>query len=407
MNELVNQMLKSSIKPNGLRPNCHKMQIIKAIAQRKQAMTIHELSEELNITAPTCSKVINQLILENIVQDEGKKETGAGRKPALFSLVSSYFRVAALEIVMKRVSFAIYDNNFKTIYVKHNTNFQLENTVESLQTVITFISDCLNESQISVNELIGLGVGITGRVKRIHGYSLTFFNFLEVSFADYLQDIFRIPVIINNDTHCYGIAEKNLGKAALVSNSIIINLSRGLGSSLILNDVLFEGGMGFAGELGHMQWGQNQKICICGKIGCLGNDVSGYALEEAFKEKILQGEKSLVTNKLSMDEIRYDDILQAANDGDSLSIDLVQTLGFNLGKALGNIINLLNPELIIIGGKFTQVSEILLNPIKAGMTSTALINPLKNCAVDFSLIANNAVLLGAGAMVLNHYEFLK
>lgn len=407
MKKLIDHYLSTGESNNGNRLNEQKMKIVQAISQHREALTIPELSSELKITAPTCIKLVNQLIAAGIINEVGKKETRAGRKPALYAIDGSNFQVIGVEILMKRVSFSILDNHLNTIYVKHKTDFALENTSERLNLVVSFIEACMNDANVSSREIIGMGVGITGRVKKSDGESLTFFNFLGKPLASYLSEVFDIPVFLNNDTRCFGMAEKIIGKAKNASNAIIINLSRGLGTSLIINNIVVEGGAGFAGELGHMQWGLNEKVCICGKKGCLGNEVSGYTLEEQFKERIQQGEKSLVTEKVSIDSIRYDDILNAANLGDALSIDLVQQMALRLGKALGNIINLLNPELIIIGGKFAKVRDILLDPVKTGMASSALVSPLKYCEIDFSEMGDLAGMKGAGALVLEHFEFIK
>jgi len=407
MKKLIDHYLSTGENNNGNRLNEQKMRIVQAISQRREALTIPELSSELKITAPTCIKLVNQLMAAGIINEVGKKETRAGRKPALYALDGSNFQVIGVEILMKRVSFSILDNHLNTIYVKHKTDFTLDNTSDSLNLVISFIEECMNDANVSSREIIGMGVGITGRVKKSDGESLTFFNFLGQPLASHLSEVFDLPVFLNNDTRCFGMAEKIIGKAKNASNAIIINLSRGLGTSLIINNIVVEGGAGFAGELGHMQWGLNDKVCICGKKGCLGNEVSGYTLEEQFKERIQQGERSLVTEKISLDSIRYDDILNAANLGDALSIDLVQQMALRLGKALGNIINLLNPELIIIGGKFAKARDILLDPVKTGMASSALVSPLKYCEIDFSEMGDLAGMKGAGALVLEHFEFIK
>ncbi|MEE4176683.1 MAG: ROK family transcriptional regulator [Bacteroides sp.] len=408
MKKLIDNYLKPvKSSDNGSRLNDQKMRIIQAISQRREALTIPELSAELKITAPTCIKLVNQLVAAGIINEIGKKQTRSGRKPSLYALDGSNFQVIGVEILMKRVSFSILDNHLNPIFVKHKTNFALQNTKESLDIVLRFIKDCMKETNIQSREIIGMGVGITGRVKKSDGESLTYFNFMGKPLAHYFSEVFHLPVFLNNDTRCFGMAEKIIGKARNVSNAIIINLSRGLGTSLIINNAAVEGGAGFAGELGHMQWGLNDKVCICGKRGCLGNEVSGYTLEEQFKERISKGEKSLVLDQVSADEIRYDDILNAANKGDALSIELLQQMGLRLGRALGNIINLLNPELIIIGGKFAKARDILVDPVKTGMASSALVSPLKYCEIDFSEMGDLAGMKGAGALVLEHFEFIK
>jgi predicted NBD/HSP70 family sugar kinase len=230
---------------------------------------------------------------------------------------------------------------------------------------------------------------------------------MEQPLAEYFSGIFDIPVFLNNDTRCFGQAERIIGKAREANHAIVINLSRGLGTSLIVDNKIVNGGLGFAGELGHMQFGNKQKMCLCGKKGCLGNDVGGFALEENFMEKIGQGEKTIVELPENGASVRYDDILLAALEGDDLSIKLVQEMGYKLGHALGNIINLLNPELIIIGGKFAKLKDLLLDPVKTGLSSSALVSSLRYCNIEFSELGDLAGLKGAGALVFEYFELIK
>ena len=384
-----------------------KLRIIQVISQQGHGITVPDICKELKISAPTGIKLVNELQDEGFLAVAGKKETLNGRKPSIYALKNVNFYALSVEILLKRISVGIIDSRLNTVYYRQKTDFNLENKQECLNKVESFILECLNNSGISESSILGMGVGITGRVKNSTGESLNFFNFMEIPLAEYFSKSFDIPVFINNDTRCFGQAERIIGKARDANHAIVINLSRGLGTSLIIDNKIINGGMGFAGELGHMQFGNKQKMCLCGKKGCLGNDVGGFALEENFMEKIAEGEKTIIDISENDNPLRYDEILTAALDGDDLSIKLVQEMGYKLGHALGNIINLLNPELIIIGGKFAKLKDLLLDPVKTGLTSSALVSPLHHCNIEFSELGDLAGLKGAGAMVFEYFELIK
>ncbi len=384
-----------------------KLRIIQAISQDGHGITVPEICNELQISPPTGIKLVNQLREEGFLTITGKKETPNGRRPNVYGLKNVNFHALSVEILLRRISVGIIDSKLNILYYRQKTDFELENTKECLASIEAFILKCLENSGISEDSILGMGVGITGRVKMLTGESLTYFNFMDKPLGDHFAEVFDVPVFINNDTRCFGQAEKIIGKAKDAHHAIVINLSRGLGTSLIIDNKIVNGGMGFAGELGHMQFGTKQKMCICGKSRCLGNDVGGYALEENFMERLAAGEKSMLPIPANGVSVRYDEIMQAAINGDNLSIILVQEMGTHLGKALGNIISLLNPELIIIGGKFSRLREILIGPIKTGMTSTALVNPLNNCSLEFSEMGDLGGLKGAGALVLEYFELIK
>jgi predicted NBD/HSP70 family sugar kinase len=384
-----------------------KLRIIQAISQQGHGITVPDICKELKISAPTGIKLVNELQDEGFLTVIGKKETLNGRKPAIYALKNVNFYALSVEILLKRISVGIIDSRLNTVYYRQKTDFNLENNQECLDKVESFIVECLSNSGVSESSILGMGVGITGRVKNSTGESLNFFNFMDKSLGEYFSRVFDIPVFLNNDTRCFGQAERIIGKAKDANHAIVINLSRGLGTSLIIDNKIVNGGMGFAGELGHMQFGNRQKMCLCGKKGCLGNDVGGFALEENFMEKIAEGEKSILDISDPETAVRYDEILSAALDGDDLSIKLVQEMGYKLGHALGNIINLLNPELIIIGGKFAKLKDLLLDPVKTGITSSALVSPLHHCNIEFSELGDLAGLKGAGALVFEYFELIK
>lgn len=384
-----------------------KLRIIQAISQNGNGITVPDICRKLKISAPTGIKLVNELRAEGFLEVVGKKEILNGRRPTIYALRNTNFYALSVEILMRRVSVGIVDSRLNNIYLNQKTDFNLENTQQCLDQVTAFISECFQASGINEDSILGLGIGITGQVRNDTGESLTYFDFIDKPLAEYLSDIFDTPVFLNNDTRCIGLAEKIIGKAKDVRNAIVINLSRGLGTSLIIDNAIVNGGTGFAGELGHMQFGSKEKICLCGKKGCLGNDVGGHALEENFMEMIAVGEQTIIELPKDGSKVRYDDILLAALKGDGLSIRLIHDLGHRLGYALGNIINLLNPELIIIGGKFSKLKELLIDPVKTGMTGSALINPLRFCSIEFSELGDYAGLKGAGAMVFEHFELIE
>lgn len=384
-----------------------KLRIIQVISQNGYGVTVPDICKELKISAPTGIKLVNELQSEGFLSVVGKKETLNGRKPAIYALKNVNFYALSVEILLKRITVGVIDSKLNTVYYRQKTDFVLENTPECLQDVEAFIIECLGNSGVGEESILGMGLGITGRVINETGDSLTFFNFLDQPLGEYLSRTLDIPVFLNNDTRCFGMAEKIIGKAKDVNHAIIINLSRGLGTSLIIDNKIVNGGMGFAGEMGHMQFGNKEKICLCGKKGCLGNDVGGYSLEESFMDRVYEGEKTMVEIPEDGSSVRYDEILMAALKGDDLSIKLIQEMGYRLGHALGNILNLLNPELIIIGGKFAKLKTLLLDPVKTGMSGSALVNPLQNCKIEFSELGDLGGLKGAGALVFEYFELIK
>lgn len=380
--------------------------VLKLLMSEGNGYTQEDVSTTLKISMPTVIRLMNEMVEKKLIHITGKKETDNGRRPFLYTLNQNHFYSVGVEILLKRLSITIIDIQFKEVYSFDDKDFRLENTPESLDRVVDFIRKHLKSSGIKKESMVGIGVSLTGRVSSMTGESYSFFNFMDQPLAYFLEEKLGSRVFVDNDSHALAQAEMVAGKARNVKNALVVNLSRGLGATLIVNKQIVTGGMGFAGEFGHMQFNTSDKLCLCGKRGCLGTTVSGYGLEEAFKVKMAQGEKSILAYDPKSENLRYDDILSAALAGDALSIALVQDIGVNLGKALGNIINFINPEMIVLSGKFSRLGNLLLNSVKTGMTMTALTNVLDMCQTEVSGYDRDAGVMGSAMMVYKCFNLI-
>lgn len=382
-----------------------KNDIIKYLSKSDRSFTIPELAKLNRLSVPTATSLVNELISEKWIIDIGKKNTESGRKPQLYTLNKSKFYVAGLQIGLKSSHFSICNIDAEVVFEKFLFYESLENTYKQLDEIIQYVNQCIMESQINSDELIGIGVGITGRVNSKSGISLNYFNFMEVSLSTYFEEKLGLTAIVENDTKIIGLAEQISGVVKSTNNAIVVNIAQGLGMTMIIHGELVSGNTGYSGEFGHMQFGTKMRPCICGKNNCLGTEVSGYALELDLAEALSEGSTSINFNKKS-EPYNYKEILAAAQNGDGLAISLIQNQGIKLGKALGNIVNLLNPKLIVIGGEFTVVNELFIGSIKNGIKKSALIAPMKDCQVIPSTLGPNAEAMGAASLILKKLELL-
>ena len=318
--------------------------------------------------------------------------------------VEKFFSVG-VEIFFKKIRLFVIRLDQKIVYKSEQKQFKLENTPHCLDLIENFINLELDKCGVSKKNILGIGIALTGRVNKLTGESFNFFNFTDKPIATYFLEKFGLKTLIDNDTHILGLAEQTMGNARHAKNALILNVGRGLGMTIISNGELVTGNNGFAGEFGHMQFGNNQELCICGKRGCLGMEVSGFALEEKLKKAIANGNSSLLTINED-EEIHYEQIITGAKNGDGLCIDLLQEMGFTLGFAIGNIVNLLNPEIIIIGGEFAHASDIFIDPIKIGIKKSALTNSLSSVKIKNSKIDVTNSGVGAAALIFRHYNLL-
>lgn len=193
--------------------------------------------------------------------------------------------------------------------------------------------------------------------------------------------------------------EFTLGTVKNEKNVLFINMDHGLGMGIMINGHIYYGKSGFAGEFGHIPVYKNEIICHCGKKGCLETEASGWALVRKFREKLIDGSSSVID--IDQDKIRLEDIVNAAKKDDTLAIELIAEIGEHLGRGIALLINLFNPELIIIGGKLAETGEYLKLPLKIALNKYSLSILNTDTQLKISSLGDKAGVLGACLIVRN------
>ncbi|WP_394993058.1 ROK family transcriptional regulator [Emticicia sp.] len=354
--------------------------------------TIPEIKDFSGLSLPTTTKLINELVEQHILVESGKRESTGGRPPSLFCLDSSLGYIVGIELLISSFRFSIVNLNHELIYEYETDNFDINNRDEAFNFVARIVPDLISKKGIPDNKILGIGIGITGRVDGKKGISYSFLNF-ETPLAKLLSERWGYPVFIDNDTRLMALGEQNFGFAREKLNVIYVNLSRGLGIGFISNGHLHNGESGFAGEFGHIHFEDNEKLCVCGKKGCLETVVSGYALERQFRELSTSNE----SNKL-----KYREIIQLTHTNDNSARALLIEMGERLGQALSMLVQTLNPGLIILGGRFTDVGELLKYPVIKGLSLYGLPQLVADCEIKTSHLGDKTTMLGAYALVMEN-----
>lgn len=380
--------------------------IINHLSKSKEALTIPTIADLVKISTPTCTKLLKDLVDEGLVTEERKKEVENGRRPNVYTLKKENFYAVGAEILEKWIHVSIDRIDLEMVHEALSRTFELEDTQACLDYIISFIQKTINESAANTDQIIGVGIALTGSVNGHTGESADYFKNMGMPLKKYLEDKLNLSVTIDNDTRVIGIAEQVLGLAKGVDNVLIVKMSRNLGLSIILDKNMIFGARGFAGNFGHVQLGTKGRLCMCGKKDCLRTEVSGDALYLDLKEALEAGETSIHFNLKDIEKYKYHDILDAIMKGDALSIKLLSLQGEKLGQALGNVVNLLNPNLIVIGGEIVEVQDFFIDAVKAGMRKTGLVSSLQGCRVEASQLGRYFSSRGAACMVLKNHELI-
>lgn len=358
--------------------------------------TLAELSKELNLSVPTVTKVISELIEDGLVADFGKQETAGGRRPNVYGLApdSGYFM--GVDIRDFGVNIAVVNFNGVIVASQKEIPYIQKNTPESLDILCEIINNFMHKLNIPKEKILNVGINATGLVTTGSGHKYSRYFFNEQPLSEIFRQKLGLFVTIDNDSRAMAYGEYMSDAVTNEKNIIFIDVSWGLGMSIINNSRLYYGKSGYAGEFGHISVFDNEIICHCGKKGCLETQASGSYIHRRILEEIAKGRSTILQKKVNKGEsILLDDIIKATLKGDMLSIELVEEIGFNLGKHIAGLINLLNPELVIIGGAVSQTGDYLLFPIKSAIRKYALNLVSHDTVVKLSKLGDSAGVYGA------------
>lgn len=362
-----------------------------------RSSTIPDLSKELDLSVPTITKFIMEMCEEGYIMSYGKQETNEGRPPTLYGLTTDSGYFVGVDIKKFSLNIGLMNIIGDFVDLKMGIPYEADNSPEGLHKLCSHIVDFISQANVDKEKILNIGINISGRVNPELGYSFSLFNFEERPLAEIMSEKIGYKVTIDNDTRAMTYGEMVKGIVKGEKNIIFINLSWGLGAGLIIDGDIFTGKSGFSGEFGHFNVFDNEILCHCGKRGCLETEVSGAALHRNLVQCIHDGKQSILSRRILNDKtpITLDEIIKATNKEDLLCIELVEEIGQKLGRYLAGLINLLNPELVIIGGVLARTGDYILQPIKSAVRKYSLNLVNKDSAIVLSQLQDKAGVIGA------------
>lgn len=359
--------------------------------------TIPELSKELNLSVPTIAKVIAEMCEDGYIVNCGKMDTGKGRSPVIYGLApdSGYF--IGVDLMSNGLNLGLMNFKGELVKLDMDVPYQYRNSQEGLDELCGHVTDFIEQLDIAKERILNVGVNIPGRVNSEMGHSFSRFNFEERPLVDLMAERIGCRVYIDNDTRAMTYGEMSKGVVKGEKNVIFVNLSWGIGCGLILNGELYTGKSGFSGEFGHFPSFDNEVLCHCGKRGCLETEISGMALHRNLLQSVKDGRQTLLAEQIMKDEasLTLDDIIDATLKEDLLCIELVEDIGQKLGRYLAGLINLLNPEMVIIGGSLARTGDSILQPVKSAVRKYSLNMVNRDSAIVLSKLQGKAGVTGA------------
>ncbi len=348
--------------PDSSQRRANRARVVRALRERG-AQSRSELAE-IGLSRSTVKSVVEELLeAGTIVEVPGPKDVpNAGRPPTLVGLRGNLGLAVGVEIANGIIRAAVC--NVAQELLLHDSVPMDDHTPPEamLKTTATLIDHMLGQLGSARGQVIGVGVAVPGPIQRrtgVNGRATTLKPWVNINTHAMAAEILQLPVVVGNDANLAALAEMRWGAARGLKDVAYVYTASGIGAGFILNGALYLGANGTAGELGHTTIDENGLVCECGGRGCLNT----LANADAITQNLWRSHH---------DRLSIADVIKLAQMGDVGCRRVIADAGRHIGLATANMYNLLDPELIVLGGNLAPAGEILLGPLRESMARRAI-----------------------------------
>lgn len=365
-----------------------------AVFYRRKAISIPALAQELGVSIPTAGRLAGLLTASHFVHLIGEGPSGGGRKPRIYQIDDQHWFTLALDAGRDQLRIALFNLKDQKKAESIST-LPLESSQQYLDATVEHIKRFLSRHHLKTNQILGMGFAVPGLINTQTGRSLVHFTGFAQPVNDLLAQMTGIPVVMDNDARLMAKGEASFGKARNIGNAIFLFVDRGVGAGLVVNGEIYKGTHGFAGEFGHTRFvGGEYNQCYCGQSDCLETYTNLHALERVARQKGFT---------VSTEGEAWVNIIEASWRGDKVAVEAVTEIGNRLGLALVNLVHLLDPEIIILGGSLAMAGHTLTEAIFKTLRSHTMEAFRDDLRLEISSMGQDACLAGCHAMVMKNF----
>jgi len=365
---------------------------ILTLIKNEEGISRAQIADKLDVSRATVTNIVRELIKLKLVRESKMGKSRGGRRPMLLKLNSEGAYVIGIEWGIEAVKAVLLD--FEAEIIAEDQIRTEEYTLDEYKNhTFSLIQKYKDQLKVS-NKIIGIGLGIHGLVDPEKGKSIftPHFNWGEVDIKSILAEKYDYPIFIDNDVRMMAAGEIWQDR----EDFIFINTGSGIGAALVFKAELHYGNNYAAGEFGHMKITDDGPMCRCGKKGCL------EALSS--KESIISRYQKLKELK---SEINFDQIMENYQKGENEALIVINDALKYFGRAISDLVNILNPEAVIIGGLFAEYEEMLIKPLYQIVKEESLAEAVKDLKILTAYYQEFAGAAGAAEKVLNNFFELK
>ena len=364
---------------------------------KHQEISRADLARRTSLSRSTVSAIVSDLLSKGLAKEARAGVSSGGRRPIILEFQDQSSFIVGIELGATHISCVLTD-----LRCNGRASWSAPAPVRdepevALRMMTMAVRSVLEAGGVQPFQVLGVGVAVPSPVDEERpGELLPLIvpKWKGYNIATHLEESFKRPVLVDNDANLGALAELWWGAGSSARDLAYIKVATGVGAGLIINGRIFRGSGGIAGEIGHTSIDPNGPQCICGLKGCLTTFVGTPALLERAKDKL----RASGSNRLPPASI--DELVNAALDGDLMSVELIHYAGDKLGVGIANMLNLLNPKMVVLGGGIARAGDLLLDGVRATIGGLSLPESILNTEIRTTGLNEWGIAVGAATLVL-------
>jgi N-acetylglucosamine repressor len=374
--------------------------IVLDIIRQSQRISRTDLARRSALTKPTVSAIVEELMREGVVHEVGFSETAStgGRPARLLELNGQSAAYVGVHFGVRRTAVAVADARGVIRAIVDQPSIKRAPD-KSLAAFVTLLDEALTAAQVPRARVQSLGVAVPGPVEHATGTCVVSPNlgWHDVPVRDILVEKLGLPVVVYNEAHAAAVAEGRVGAAEEVASFVWLYVGSGVGSGIVVDRELSVGSRGFGGEIGHCAVVADGRVCGCGRRGCLETVASTTAIARAARDALAGAEPTTLRGARPLDAAA---VVEAAREGDKVARAIVADVAEHLGKGISYLINILDPEMIVVGGSVADARQALFGPLEESVARHAI--EARGVRIVPSTLGSRAELVGAVLLGMDH-----
>jgi len=367
-----------------------------------------ELARQADLSPSSITAIVQRLIKKGLVVESEPATSQLGRRPIPLQVRGDAAYLVGVDLGSFFLRIVITDVNGEIVYRSQARTDMKVGRERVLERTFLSIHQAIRESNLPPKLIKGIGIAHSGVIDSEAGVVLSYprpgqmAEWRNVPLRELFEKEFDLPCLLEDSVRTSTIAEKCFGAGRELSNFLYIDVGMGIGAGIFLDGRLYRGAGGRAGEFGHITVNESGPLCSCGNTGCLETVASCAAIIQNVRTAIEKGIDSRIREATGgdLDKVSIELIAQAATDDDSLAYRILQRSASYIGIGLANLVNLLNPRVVIFGGAlFREIPQLIADPLRRIIKQRSLEKSAQEVQLVVSTLGGEASALGAARLI--------